>query len=113
MTYRTVLFSYSALTVAVAVGTLLVRLSTVDGDGQRGFPLPVVVLLVAFVGVGLLNALLLLRGYLDENRPSAVLAAGAIFLVAALCLTGTPLIVLPAIGGVLLGIVGARGTARP
>jgi hypothetical protein len=113
MTYRTVLFSYSALTVAVAVGTLLVRLSTVDGDGQRGFPLPVVVLLVAFVALGLVNALVVLGSYLEEDRPSAVLAAGGVFLVAALCLAGTPLIVLPAIGGVLLGIIGARGTARP
>lgn len=108
------LFPYLAgITIAIAAGTLLVRLSAVDADGLRSFPLPFIAALVALVAITLLGVLVLLLAQLDERRPVALLNGAGLFAVAALCLAGTPLLVLPALGTTALFAAWARRPGRP
>lgn len=107
------LFPYlGGLTVAAAAGTTLIRLSAVDADGLRSFPLPFVAAFVALVAITLLGVLVVLLAQLDERQPIALLNGGILFAVAALCLAGTPLLVLPALGTTALVVTWARRTGR-
>lgn len=112
MIIRTLFPYLGGLTVAAAAGTALIRLSAVDADGLRGFPLPAVVAFVTLLGVALLGVLVLLLAQLEERQPAALLNGGILFAVAALCLAGTPLLVLPALGTTALVATWARRTGR-
>ncbi len=105
------MFPYlGGFSIAATAVVLLVRLSAVDADGLRILPLPIVGLLVALVAIALLGALVILLEQLDTRRPAAVLTGGVSVAVVTLCLAGTPLLVLPALGTTAFIVAWARQT---
>lgn len=108
MTLRSAIRWLSGLSIAAGVGLFIVRMSTVDSDGLRPFPLPFAGAVALVLVVGLTGALNLMT---DDEQP--VLIPGVVIsLVAALLLSGSVLLALPALSLVLLTI-GMFQTGRP
>jgi hypothetical protein len=108
MTLRSAVRWLSGLSIAAGVGLFIVRMSTVDSDGLRPFPLPLsgaVALVLVIALTGALNLMI------DDERP-ALIPGVAISLVAALLLSGSLFIVLPVATLALLS-VGVLRTGRP